>query len=318
MDAKISVIVPVYNCREYLPECIESILNQTYQQIQLVLVDDGSSDGSGEICDLYALQDDRVQVIHQKNKGVSAARNAGMDAMTGEYLLFVDGDDTIAAETIQTSLQGFTDKAVGVVVFGITKIWKDKCRQQALPMEVGLYSAEDMLCGILKDYAGFGAGYPWNKVWRVEAFGGIAGIPRFDKTLYYFEDLEWVVRMLLQVKKANLLPGHFYQYDIRGDSATNKSGTEERREMGYHQSVWKIIEALKQVPTVCVWFRNRYYPEIVNGVVHAWKNKFRGLQQLLTVKLAQIYQDILASNTVCPMVKLRCVALLLLIKLHVL
>ena len=166
MEQTVSVIVPVYNCKDYLPKCIESILNQTYPQIQLILIDDGSSDGSGEICDTFAAKDRRIQVIHQKNQGVSAARNAGLDAAAGEYLLFVDSDDQIAADTIETSLNGFVDDTIDVVVFGVTKIRERESSQQPLPMEVGIYAKEEMLYGILKDYAGFGAGYPWNKVWR--------------------------------------------------------------------------------------------------------------------------------------------------------
>lgn len=318
MEQTVSVIVPVYNCKEYLPKCIESILNQTYPQIQLILVDDGSSDGSGEICDTFAAKDRRIQVIHQKNQGVSAARNAGLDAAAGEYLLFVDSDDQIAADTIETSLNGFVDNTIDVVVFGVTKIRERESSQQPLPMEVGIYAKEEMLYGILKDYAGFGAGYPWNKVWRTGVFGGPAGIPRFDRDLYYFEDLEWVTRMLLQTQKAILLPEHLYQYYVRSDSATNKPGAEERREIGYHQSVWRIIDALDTELAVCAWFKARYYPEIVNGVIHAWKHKYRALQKLLMQKLVQANEDLLAADSISANIKLRCRGLLLLHKLRLL
>lgn len=318
MEQTVSVIVPVYNCKEYLPRCIESILNQTYPQIQLILIDDGSSDGSGEICDVFAAKDRRIQVIHQKNQGVSAARNAGLDAMTGKYLLFIDGDDTIAADALETSLKGFTGDMIDAVVFGVTKILEKGNDHQPLPMEAGIYTKEEMIYGILKDYAGFGAGYPWNKVWRADVFGGPAGIPRFDRDLYYFEDLEWVIRMLLQTQKANLLPEHLYQYYVRSDSATNKPGAEERREIGYHQSVWKIIGALAQEPIVCAWFRHRYYPEIVNGVIHARRHNYRGLQKLLIRKLDQIKEELLSTASISGKIKLRCRILLLLYKLRLL
>ena len=318
MEQTVSVIVPVYNCMEYLPRCIESILNQTYPQIQLVLVDDGSSDGSGEICDAFAAKDSRIQVIHQNNQGVSAARNAGLDAAAGEYLLFVDSDDHIAAGTIETSVNGFVDDTIDVVIFGVTKIQGKGNSQQPLPMEVGIYSTEEMLLGILEDYAGFGGGYPWNKIWRVEAFGSNTEIPRFDKDLYYFEDLEWVVRMLLQLNKANLLPEYLYQYYVHSDSVTHSPDAHERREIGYHRSVWAIIHDLEQVPSICEWFRNRYYPEVVNGVIFAWRQKYQKLRKLLTGKLAQISPEILASDSICAKIKLRCRLLLVLRKLHLL
>lgn len=92
----VSIIVPVYKVEKFLPKCIESVLNQTYTDFELILVDDGSPDKSPEICDKYAELDKRVVVIHQKNAGVSAARNAGLENAKGEYIGFVDPDDWIA------------------------------------------------------------------------------------------------------------------------------------------------------------------------------------------------------------------------------
>ena len=89
--AKVSVIVPVYNVEKYLKQCLDSIVDQTLEDLEIVLVDDGSVDSSGTICDEYAKQDSRVHVIHQENKGVSAARNAGISLAKGEYISFIDG-----------------------------------------------------------------------------------------------------------------------------------------------------------------------------------------------------------------------------------
>lgn len=94
----LSVIIPVYNVEEYLVRCVESILNQTYRSLEVILVDDGSPDNSGRICDALAQKDSRVRVIHKENGGLSSARNAGMDAATGEYITFVDSDDWLEAD----------------------------------------------------------------------------------------------------------------------------------------------------------------------------------------------------------------------------
>lgn len=96
---KISVIIPVYNVVAYLEQCVESVLNQTCREIEIILVDDGSTDGSGMLCDVYALKDQRVKVIHQQNQGLSCARNAGIRAACGDYILFVDSDDYIETES---------------------------------------------------------------------------------------------------------------------------------------------------------------------------------------------------------------------------
>lgn len=116
MDQIVSIIVPVYNCKDYLERCIESILTQSYQHIQLILVDDGSTDGSGEICDGYALQDSRIQVIHQVNGGVSKARNAGLKMATGEWILFVDSDDYILGAYCEKMLTAVQNVQADIVI----------------------------------------------------------------------------------------------------------------------------------------------------------------------------------------------------------
>ena len=101
MNIMISVIVPIYNVEEYLPACIESIINQTYRNLEVLLVDDGSTDNSGKICDDYAEKDKRCIVIHQQNKGLSGARNTGLDNAKGEYISFIDGDDYIHPQMLE-------------------------------------------------------------------------------------------------------------------------------------------------------------------------------------------------------------------------
>lgn len=118
----ISVIVPVYNGEKYIRKCVDSILMQTYPHLEIVLVNDGSVDNSGNICDAYAKQDKRIKVIHQPNKGISAARNAGIDVACGEYISFVDSDDWIAPEFVET-------------------LWKIACKYQAPIAVVGRYRA---------------------------------------------------------------------------------------------------------------------------------------------------------------------------------
>lgn len=95
MDLLISIIIPIYNVEEYLERCIDSVVNQTYKNLEIILVDDGSPDRCGDICDTWALRDTRIKVIHKKNGGLSDARNAGMSLATGEFIAFVDSDDVV-------------------------------------------------------------------------------------------------------------------------------------------------------------------------------------------------------------------------------
>ena len=108
MENLISVIVPVYNVEPYLKECISSILHQTHNALQVILIDDGSTDGSGEICDQFAKRDDRIEVIHQKNAGVSVARNAGLQRAIGKFVIFTDSDDKLPATAYQDLLEAWT------------------------------------------------------------------------------------------------------------------------------------------------------------------------------------------------------------------
>ena len=96
---KVSIIIPVYKVEKYIDKCIQSIMNQTYRNIEIILVDDGSPDSCGEICDYYAKKDNRVKVVHKMNGGLSDARNYGIEVATGKYILFVDSDDWVELDT---------------------------------------------------------------------------------------------------------------------------------------------------------------------------------------------------------------------------
>lgn len=120
MQPLITVIIPVYKVEKYLRKCIESVLSQTYTNLEIFLVDDGSPDKCGEICDEYAVKDSRIKVIHKENGGLSSARNAALDVMTGQYLVFVDSDDWIPDDSLQTMydalIRSGADMAIGNII----------------------------------------------------------------------------------------------------------------------------------------------------------------------------------------------------------
>ena len=116
---RLSIVVPVYKVEKYLSKCIDSILSQTFTDFELILVDDGSPDHCGEICDKYADKDERIKVIHQKNKGVSAARNAALDLAEGTYLGFVDSDDWIEPDMFQSMVEFADEKKADIVICGV-------------------------------------------------------------------------------------------------------------------------------------------------------------------------------------------------------
>lgn len=122
MDITVSVVIPVYNTAPYLDACIESIVQQTYPHLEILLINDGSTDESPRICDEWALRDHRIRVIHTANRGLGMARNEGLDSATGEYICFFDSDDYIAPDTIEKALLTATAQSADVVLFGITSV----------------------------------------------------------------------------------------------------------------------------------------------------------------------------------------------------
>ena len=123
----VSIVIPVYKAEEYIGKCIESLQNQTYSNLQIILIEDSSPDNSGQICDDYAAKDDRITVIHhERNMGVSKTRNDGLAIVKGEYIAFVDGDDYVAPTMIEDCLSTINEKQVDVVVFDIAVVENGK------------------------------------------------------------------------------------------------------------------------------------------------------------------------------------------------
>ena len=168
---KISVIVPVYKAEAVLETCVASVLAQTFSDWELLLIDDGSPDGSGKLCDDYAAQDSRVRVFHKPNGGVSSARNLGMAAAVGDYILFIDADDWIAPETCQTlldALEGAGADSAGCAHWNITPDGQKWAEPGALP--AGVYGREELRRGVVDRLLGRRLGRPGEVlngfVWR--------------------------------------------------------------------------------------------------------------------------------------------------------
>ena len=140
---KISIIVPVYKVEKYLERCLDSIIAQTFSDWECILIDDGSPDNSGKICDEYAEKDERFVVIHQENAGVSAARNAGLDIAKGEYITFVDSDDWIDSNTYQMAYDVTKNNEVDLVLWGI--VYEKAESSVTRNFKVGFFEQDDII-----------------------------------------------------------------------------------------------------------------------------------------------------------------------------
>lgn len=170
MDQTISVIVPVYNVAQYLPQCLDSVLSQDHRALQVILIDDGSTDGSGEICDEYAKADPRITVIHQKNAGAAAAKNAGLRIATGAYLSFVDSDDYLEPNIYGYMVQTLESNGVDTVHFAFREEYRTHSEVQNHHRGGMVMDHETYLKCFPKDWS---CPLLWNKLYRRSLYEGV-------------------------------------------------------------------------------------------------------------------------------------------------
>ena len=216
---KFSVIVPVYNVEKYLPECVNSILNQNYEDFELILVDDGSPDNCPAICDEYTKSDSRVKVVHKENGGLSDARNAGVDAATGDYILFIDSDDYWNNTSTLTKLSEIIEKnTVDIVQFGQEKLYQLENRiahgtQRTLSQYNGK-TTTDILGQLVS-----------SEKLTISACSMAISRAFFVNNSLYFkkglktEDLEWAVRLYVCEPKWAFSDEYFYIYRMQREGS---------------------------------------------------------------------------------------------------
>lgn len=209
-EPKISVIVPVYKVEPYLRKCLDSIVNQTYRNLEIILVDDGSPDNCGAICDEYAAGDGRIRVIHQENGGVSSARNAGLSAVTGEWVGWVDSDDWIEPDMYEYLLKNALAQNADIAVCSRAERYRAQTVFRAWEC-VTILEPEQALKALLEN--DMMQNYLWDKLWRRELFQNI----RFPKGRT-FEDIAVMDKLFLEAGRVVCLPGVKYHYVQRSDS----------------------------------------------------------------------------------------------------
>lgn len=171
MKETISVIIPVYNVDKYLSECLDSVINQSYKDLQIIVVDDGSTDSCGRICDEYALKDSRITVVHQDNQGAGAAKNTGLRLAKGEYLAFVDSDDYLEPDAFEYMFKLLIQKNADIVQCSYRDLYVDNSVDKIKnSSDIGGYTAEEYLTRYTTDWT---CGLLWDKLYRKNLFNGI-------------------------------------------------------------------------------------------------------------------------------------------------
>ena len=215
---QISIIIPIYNTQEYLRECLDSVVNQTLRDIEIILVDDGSTDGSADICREYVAADSRIRLIMQENAGAAAARRTGAKSAVSPYIGFVDSDDTIEADMYETllSYMGDCDLVTSVVQREEGDVWKD----HLLP---GIYRSQAEMQFVIDNMLIIGKGFDRGisgsmvcKVFRTDLVKKV--FEDVDLRIYCNEDVEFICRYLLQCNSISVTDLCKYRYRTRNDS----------------------------------------------------------------------------------------------------
>lgn len=209
MNNKISVIVPVYNAEKGLNICLDSLKEQTYKNFEVILINDGSTDKSGDICDIYTKKDNRFKVIHSENSGVSSARNKGLDACTGDYIIFVDSDDEVKNNMLEEILYYLEQSEADVIITGITFVKEGKKVKDILPPKHGKLDLEiwEYIC---KDNSGM-FGYISNKMYKSCIIKD--NHIRFDENKKIQEDLDFALSVYSNCSSFYMLDRSYYLYN---------------------------------------------------------------------------------------------------------
>lgn len=210
MKPLISVIVPIYKVEEYLRPCVDSILSQTYTNLEIILVDDGSPDNCGAICDEYAAKDGRIKVIHKENGGLSDARNAGMAVSTGEYLSFVDSDDLLPPNALQIMVDIVLKENAELVIGGHARFEEEPAAETIVSGTVRLMSSEEAMADMLKNGCA-----SWARLYRREIHTDIL-FPKGEIN----EDEAIVLRILEKCSRIAITDTVVYHYRCRPESIT--------------------------------------------------------------------------------------------------
>lgn len=299
MKKLISIIVPIYNCDKYIENCINSLLNQTYSNIEIVLVDDGSTDNSLMICKNMAKTDSRVKVYHQNNMGVSSARNYGIGVSKGDFLTFVDCDDWVDENYCMTLINGFDDD-VQLSVVGIKMVNNLDKAKFNMDDKYQYQTQEQAYKSIFRDSNFFG--FPVNKMYRRDIIVELGDKP-FDETIYACEDTLFNARYLQKCNKIAYNKTPLYFYYQRSDSATKIKNFNEKK-----LSVFKSLDEIEKI------YLNVSYTNLVYLYIFYLYNYY--LIQLLIYhthssyklskdKIKEVYKYVLKSDKISFLEKIK-------------
>ena len=237
-NSLVSVIIPIYDVEKHLNRCVESVVNQTYKNLEIILVDDGSPDKCPEICDEWAMKDSRIKVIHKENGGISSARNAGLEVCSGEYIAFVDSDDWIELEMYSILIKAIKDNCAEMAIAGRYDVFEstDLKISGRCPEVCGVYLPNEILPKML-----LGQHYD-SAVWDKLYHSSLWKVIRFPNGKIY-EDVAIMYKVVLSCKKIVTVTNLLYNYYHREDSIVTSKFREAL--FDYPDNTRKMLDDIK-------------------------------------------------------------------------
>ncbi len=212
----VSIVIPVYNVEKYLPECLDSIINQTYSNLQIIIIDDGSTDSSGEICDKYAAKDNRITVIHQENAGAANAKNTGLDNVKGDYVTFADSDDWVELNWIVNMVNAMEKYDVDVVECSFDSVFVDSVEEGKIYKNGEILTTEEYFRQYNDNWASV---IFCNKLFKSHLSNGI----RFRKERRCIDDEFYTYKVISNSQNIARISNVLYHYRQRKTSAVHQS-----------------------------------------------------------------------------------------------
>jgi len=266
----VSIIVPVYNAQATLTNCLNHILKQTYRFIEVILVNDGSTDHSRELCDACAKKNTKVKAIHQENAGPSAARNTGIQAATGDYIQFVDADDYIEP-TMTEKLVKAMERNVQLVICGYTSVYNNVTIKRYLPSIEGIYDRTSFINHIGELYKNIILPSPCNKLYVTKQIRQFE--IRFIENLHIGEDLLFNLAYIQTCERIHMIPDPLYNYVITSNLSLSRGFNKDLT--AHQQMLHRKVEAFLE-KNHCYNGANAYFLNIMytNSIVNRLQNLF--------------------------------------------
>lgn len=283
---KISVITPVFNGEKYIKRCIESVQNQTYKNIEHIIVDDGSTDNTLKICNFF---NDKIKIVSKKNEGVSKARNVALEIATGEYILFLDADDWLEKDMCEELIECIKKNDVDIAVCGYSNYYENTNKISKIFLKED--ETKNFLEQITDEESNFG-GFPWNKLIRKEILK-----KKFDENVHYYENLLFFLENCNEKTTYKCVNKCLYNYCINDNSAVH-SKKYNLKKVSSLESLKKVIPLLPQSTIIIhkihflnsyfnnLYYIKKYYPESIEKVM-----KYKSL-------MLKYYSDIMSDKKI--------------------